>query len=150
MPQSFGSLHCHIVFSTKDRQPLIDADLRPHLFAYCGGVLAEKKCRLTAAGGIPDHVHLLVSLSREASVAEAVRLVKANSSKWVHESFPERRHFSWQVGYAAFAVSFSQIDRVRHYLDRQEEHHRTHTYKDELLGLLRKHQIEYDERYMWD
>ncbi|MCI0464334.1 MAG: IS200/IS605 family transposase [Gemmataceae bacterium] len=87
MPQSFASLHLHLVFSTKNREPFIVADLQPRLYAYIGGVLCEHKCRLLAAGGMPDHVHLLVSLSRELSVAQTLRLIKSNSSKWVHDTF---------------------------------------------------------------
>jgi putative transposase len=89
MPQSFASLHCHVIFSTKGRAPLISALLQPRLFAYLGGILAPRGTVLLAAGGMPDHVHLLLSLSREITVAEVVRLLKANSSKWVHETFPE-------------------------------------------------------------
>src|SRR5262245_23489940 len=150
MPQSFASLHCHIVFSTKKREPWIRRDLAPRLYAYIGGILREEKMALSAAGGIADHVHLLVSLSREHSVAEVVRLVKANSSRWIHETFAELSAFQWQAGYGAFAVSFSNIPSVRRYLAGQEEHHRTVTFQDEFREFLRKHQIEWDERYVWD
>jgi putative transposase len=150
VPQSLAALYCHIVFSTKNREPMIAADLRPRLYAYFGGTLRENRCVLLAAGGIPDHVHLLVSLGREASVAEAVRLVKANSSKWVHETFPDRSSFFWQTGYGAFSVSYSNLDRVKHYLATQEEHHRKHTFQDEYRLLLERHGVEYDERYVWD
>jgi REP element-mobilizing transposase RayT len=94
MPQSFAALHCHVIFSTKNRAPLISAELQPRLFAYLGGIVASEGTVLVAAGGIPDHVHLLLSLSREVAVAAAVRLLKANSSKWIHETFPELQHFS--------------------------------------------------------
>jgi len=99
MPQSFGSLHFHLVCSTKNRQPLLDAELQPRLYEYIGGILRAEKSVLLAAGGMPDHVHLLVSLSRELSVAETWRLVKANSSKWIHATFPDRQVFAWQAGY---------------------------------------------------
>src|SRR5579871_6066117 len=105
MPQSFAALHCHVVFSTKDRIPFIAPSLQPRLFAYMGGILSPQRTVLIAAGGMPDHVHLLISLSREMAVAEAVRLLKANSSKWLHETFPDLRAFAWQTGYGAFAVS---------------------------------------------
>jgi REP element-mobilizing transposase RayT len=150
MPQSFAALHCHIIFSTKNRAPLISADLQPRLFAYMGGIAASEGNVLVAAGGIPDHVHLLVSLSREIAVAAAVRLLKANSSKWIHETFPELQHFSWQAGYGAFAVSYSHLDRVKRYLANQEEHHRKQTFQEEFVAFLRRHKIPYDERYLWD
>ncbi len=150
MPQSFTSLHVHVVFSTKNRAPLITPDLQPRLYEYLGGILRSQGCRLLAAGGTPDHVHLLVSLSKQMSVSEAVRLIKSNASKWVHETFPERRDFAWQAGYGAFSVSFSNLERVKHYLAHQAEHHRTRTFQEEFVALLRRHRIEFDERYLWD
>src|SRR5881409_3671628 len=98
MPQSFGSLHFHLVFSTKNRQPLIDAELQARLYEYIGGILRAEKSVLLAAGGMPDHVHLLVSLSRELSISETLRLIKANSSKWIHETFASLPTFAWQAG----------------------------------------------------
>jgi putative transposase len=150
MPQSFGALYFHLVFSTKNRQPLIDDDLQARLYEYIGGILRAEKSVLLAAGGMPDHVHLLVSLSRELSIAETLRLVKANSSKWIHETFPDRQHFAWQAGYGAFSVSFSNLPDVKHYLARQAEHHRIRTFQDEFREFLRKHELEWDERYVWD
>jgi REP element-mobilizing transposase RayT len=150
MPQSYAALYCHFVFSTKNREPTIAADLQPRLFAYIGGTLRDIKCVLLAAGGIEDHVHLLVSLSREVSVAQTVREIKANSSRWVHESFPQLQAFAWQNGYGAFSVSRSQLDPVKAYLANQREHHRKRTFQQEFIALLKKHDIEYDERYLWD
>ena len=150
MPQSFASLHCHVIFSTKHRAALLSAALQPRLFAYLGGILHDADSVLVAAGGMPDHVHLLVSLGREVSVAEVARLVKANSSKWVRETFPEMAGFAWQNGYGAFAVSYSLVDRVKAYIAGQAEHHRTMTFQEEFLALLKKHRVEFDERYIWD
>src|SRR5262245_6052911 len=99
MPQSLVSLHLHIVFSTKHREPLITPDLAPRLHGYIGGIARETGSVLVAAGGMPDHVHLLVSLGRQTSVADLVREVKANSSRWVHDTFPDRPWFAWQAGY---------------------------------------------------
>jgi REP element-mobilizing transposase RayT len=150
MPQSFASLHYHIIFSTKNREPLLDQTLQPRLYEYIGGILRNHDGILLAAGGMPDHVHLLVGLHREMSVSEGVKLVKANSSKWIHDEFPARRAFSWQVGYGAFTVSYSNIDRVKKYIDGQEEHHRLRTFQAEFIAYLRRHGIEHDERYLWD
>ena len=97
MPQSLASLNFHLVFSTKNRQPLIDPEILERLYEYIGGILRAEKSVLLAAAGMPDHVHLLVSLSRELSIADTLRLVKANSSKWVHETFPDRLNFGWQA-----------------------------------------------------
>src|SRR5689334_20653680 len=122
MPQSHASLHVHLIFSTKNRRPIIRPDIRPRLFEYMGGILRGNKCCLIAAGGISDHVHLLVSLGRDISVAQTVALVKANSSGWIHETFADLSAFAWQAGYGAFAVSLSQLDDVKAYIARQEEH----------------------------
>jgi REP element-mobilizing transposase RayT len=150
MPQSFACLNYHVIFSTKNRVPTITADVQPRLYEYIGGIVRAHGGCLLAAGGMPDHVHLLVSLNRETSVAEALRLIKANASKWVHETFPHHRDFAWQAGYGAFTVSYSNRDNVRRYLARQVEHHRRQTFQEEFLALLRRHGLEYDERYVWE
>src|SRR5262245_56810887 len=103
MPQSFSSLHCHIVFSTKHRQPQLGNDWRPRLHEYIGGVLRNNASALSAAGGMPDHIHMLVSLGRTLSIADALRLIKTNSSGWIHDEIGVRE-FQWQNGYGAFAV----------------------------------------------
>ena len=149
MPQSFGSLHCHLVFSTKHRLPQINADLQPRLFEYIGGILRNHASCLVAAGGMPDHVHLLTSLGRTISVADAVRVIKTNSSRWLHDELA-LRDFHWQDGYGAFAVSYSNVDSVKAYLANQEQHHRRQSYQEEFLELLRRHELTWDDRYVWD
>ena len=149
MPQSLASLHCHIVFSTKHRRPMITCDIQPRLFEYVGGILRNHSSRLIAAGGVPDHVHLLVSLGRTLAVADAVRLIKSNSSGWIHDEL-QLSDFQWQAGYGAFAVSYSNLDPVKTYLAAQEEHHRVRSFQDEYRELLRRHNLEWDERYVWD
>ena len=150
MPQSFSSLHVHIVFSTKHRERLIEPEMRSRLHEIIGGIFREHSSTLIAAGGTDDHIHLLASLGRTISVADAVRFVKSNSSNWIHQEFPHLRSFRWQEGYGAFAVSYSNIDDVKGYLARQEIHHSAMSYQDELCELLRRHEIEWDERYVWD
>ena len=150
MSQSFVSLHYHLIFSTKNRVPTLTADLQPRLQQYIGGILRNEGCTLVAAGGMPDHIHLLISLGKQISVADALREIKSRSSSWIHGTFPSRRGFEWQVGYGAFAVSYSDLDRVREYLKKQAEHHRTMTFQEEFLEFLKRHHIEYDERYLWD
>jgi REP element-mobilizing transposase RayT len=149
MPQSFASLHCHIVFSTKGRRPLISPEFQPRLFEYIGGIVRNHAGALVAAGGIPDHVHLLVSMGRTVAVADMVRLIKSNSSTWVNEDIGDR-DFHWQDGYGAFAVSYSNVDQVKHYLANQEDHHRVRTFQDEFREILRRHGLTWDERYVWD
>ncbi len=147
MPQSFAAIYLHIVFSTKNRQPRMDRDFQPRLFAYFGGIANNHECELLAAGGMPDHVHLLVSLARTMSTSEMARLMKANSSSWLRtEGRPDIR---WQDGYGAFSVSQSNLESVREYLAAQEEHHRKLSFQDEFRELLRRHQISWDENYVW-
>jgi putative transposase len=150
MPQSFGSLNFHLIFSTKHRLPQITPEIQPGLYEYIGGILRERKSVLLAAGGIPDHIHLLVSLHRELSISDTLRDIKSISSLWVHENFTDHHDFAWQSGYAAFSVSYSNIDAVKTYIAGQAEHHRIKTFQEEYLEFLKRHDMEYDERYIWD
>ena len=150
MPQSLVNLHVHIIFSTRGREPLIEPGLAPRLYAYMGGVARKAGGVLEAVGGMPDHIHLLATLGRELWVAKLVREVKARSSRWVHETFPDRAAFGWQAGYAAFAVSASLVERVKEYIAHQEEHHQQNTFQDEYLAFLRRHGLTWDDRYVWD
>ena len=151
MPQSFVSLHHHLIFSTKNRLPLLSSEVQPRLFEYIGGILRAEGSVLEAAGGVADHVHLLVSLNKQLSISEVLRIIKASSSRWVHETFPDTMSgFAWQAGYGAFAVSHSHREKVRTYLSRQAEHHRKVTFQEEFIAFLQRHGIAYDERYLWD
>ena len=150
MPQSFAAMYAHLVFSTKDRVAIIQPDWAARLYDYVGGIVANRRGVLLAAGGMPDHVHLLVSLGREWSLADLLRDVKAGSSKWVHDTFPDQRSFAWQTGYGAFSVSVSNLERVKRYIADQPRHHKTRTFQDEFRGLLRRHGLTWDERYVWD
>ncbi len=150
MPQSLSNLIFHFVFSTQHRRANISRDIQPELHQFIAGVLRSRQSRLLTAGGMPDHIHLLVSLHRQIAVSDALREIKSNSSRWIHENFPKRSRFSWQSGYAAFSVSFSQIKSVARYIDNQERHHQRKTFKEELLWLLKVHQVKCDQHYLWD
>ncbi len=150
MPQSLSNLIFHFVFSTQHRRANISRDIQPELHQFIAGVLRSHQSRLLTAGGMPDHIHLLVSLHRQIAVSDALREIKSNSSRWIHENFPKRSRFSWQSGYAAFSVSFSQIKSVARYIDNQERHHQRKTFKEELLWLLKVHQVNFDQHYLWD
>ena len=150
MPQSFTCLNYHIVFSTKNRLPQISSEWRPRLHEYIGGILRAQDSILLAAGGTSDHLHLLAVLGKTTGIAEVLRVIKANSSGWVHKTMPDQQEFGWQAGYAAFTVSYSGLDHVKKYIARQEEHHRKRTYHDELIALLQKHNLPYEERFLWD
>jgi len=140
----------HCVFSTKERRPIITPDLQTRLFQYIGGIARENKMKLIAAGGIADHVHLLISVSRTISISKAMQLIKGGSSKWIHDTFPEHRSFEWQEGYGAFSVSVSSKSKVITYINNQDAHHKKQDFKSEFISFLKRHEIEYDERYVFD
>jgi REP element-mobilizing transposase RayT len=151
MPQSLSHLYIHLVFSTKNRQPLISESIAPDLYSYMATVFHDE-CRSTAKliGGVEDHIHALFNLSRTWCVADVVEAVKTSTSKWMKTQSPLLKQFSWQSGYGAFSVSRSNVDVVTEYIRNQREHHRRQDFKDEFRGLLEKHDVEYDERYVWD
>ena len=128
MPHTYTSLLVHIIFSTKDRRPYLDAELRPRLFPYMGGILRELGGTPILVNGPDDHVHALTALPPTRSLSDVMRVLKTNSSRWVHEQWPARRDFAWQSGYGAFTVSRSNVDEVERYIAGQEEHHRHVTF----------------------
>jgi REP element-mobilizing transposase RayT len=151
MPQSLSAVHIHLVFSTKGRRPFLrDKALRDRLHSQLGGISNRLECPPTLAGGVEDHVHLLARLGRTVSQADWVKELKRASSIWLKEQDDGCAGFEWQSGYAAFSVSPSNLEQVRSYITNQEEHHRPMNFQDELRGLLRRHDIEWDERYVWD
>ena len=150
MSHSFTNLLYHLVFSTKHRHPWLDADVRPPLFAYLGGLVREMRGLPLIVNGVPDHVHLLVKLKQDRSLADGVRTLKAKSSAWVHKTFAARTGFAWQTGYGAFSVSQSQAERVRSYIADQEAHHRNRPFCEEFRALLRAHGVEFTEEELWD
>ncbi len=150
MSHSFTNILVHAVFATKDRREMISDELRPRLHEYIGGIARSESCALLAAGGMPDHDHLLFKVHPSISVADLLRTVKSRSSGWIHQTFPDMRDFAWQNGYGGFSVSESSVPDVRRYLDNQAEHHRSMTFQEEFIALLKKHGIEYDPRYVWE
>ena len=149
MPRSFTNLIYHIVFSTKDRKPLISPDRQERLYDYIGGTIRGLGGILLAINGMSDHVHLLAKLRPDKSVSDVLRNLKSNSSGWMHSVFPAASDFSWQNGYGAFTVSASQVESVRRYIANQEQHHSKNSFEDEFVGLLRKNEIEFDVKYLW-
>jgi len=149
MAHSYVNNLLHYVFSTKDRRKIITPDLQERLWPYLGGIARENGMKALAIGGVEDHVHLLLSLPATLSVAKAIQLIKGGSSKWIHETFPTKRSFAWQEGYGAFSVSISHVKDTIAYIQKQAEHYRKQTFQEEFLLFLKKHGIEYDERYVW-
>ena len=148
MGHSYTALYYHVIFSTKDRVPQITGELRTRLCDYIGGIVKSEGGALLAAGGMPDHVHLLVILHASECVADMLRLIKTNSSKWIHETWPDRREFAWQPGYAAFTVSRSSLDKVQAYIEGQVVHHARLSFEDEFVSFLKRHGVSYDEKYL--
>jgi REP element-mobilizing transposase RayT len=148
MSRTFTNLLTHVIFSTKNREPLIVRELRTELYAYLGGLTRELKGKAYGINGTADHVHMMINLPPIVSISEALRFIKSNSSGWVHDKWP-RKSFAWQLGYGAFSVSKSNVSEVLKYLGNQEAHHRKWTFKDEFIDFLAKHEIDYDERYIW-
>jgi REP element-mobilizing transposase RayT len=150
MANTYSSIHIHYVFSTKNREPVILGKVQARLWAFMGGIARENRMLAKCVGGVADHVHLLISLPTSLSIAKGIQLIKGGSSTWMRETFPEIRDFYWQEGYGAFSVSQSHIADTVAYINTQEEHHRHKTFQDEYLAFLRRHDIAYDERYLWD
>ena len=149
MAHSYSRNHIHLVFSTKERRPLITPELRTRLWPFLGGIARQNNMKAIEIGGVEDHIHILLSLPATMALSKALQLIKGGSSKWIHETFPAQRTFAWQEEYGAFSVSVSQLDKTVEYIKGQEAHHRKMTFQEEFLVLLKKHRIEYDDRYLW-
>jgi len=149
MAKSYTNLLYHLVFSTRDRRPLITPDRRARLYEYVGGAIRDEGGVSLAIGGIEDHIHLLAKLRPDKALSDLLRSLKANSSGWMHDVFPDARNFRWQSGYGAFTVSASQIPVVSNYIANQERHHKKRSFRDEFIELLRAHKVEFDEKYLW-
>jgi REP element-mobilizing transposase RayT len=151
MSQSLAKILVHTVFSTKDRAPFLrDRELREQLHHYLGGILSKLDCQPIIVGGVEDHVHFLCSLSRTREPSAMVKEVKRGSSLWLKGRSPELRDFAWQSGYGIFSIGVSQIESVRSYIAEQEEHHKKVSFQDEFRLFLRKYEIPFDERHIWD
>ena len=148
MSQSFTNLLYHIIFSTKDRRPIITIDHQPRLYEYIGGILRGVGGISLGINGVDDHVHVLAKLRPDRALSDVLRELKSNASGWMHNVFPRLRDFSWQRGYAAFTVSQSRVEQVQRYIARQKEHHKKLSFRDEFIRFLNANRIEYDERYL--
>jgi putative transposase len=149
MSGAYCNLLYHLVFSTKDRRPLIDPKTKLRLREYTRGIVREEEGELLELDGVADHVHLLVRLHPTRAVADALRIIKANSSKWLNETSRRGPKFAWQEGYAAFTVSQSQVPRLLAYIRGQEKHHRRIDFRSELVALLRRSGVAFEDRYLF-
>jgi REP element-mobilizing transposase RayT len=150
MGQSLSRVYVHITFSTKYREPSIDHVIAPTLFEYIGGVCKGLECYPVQIGGYLNHVHILCHLSKKVTQAKLLEEVKKQSSKWIKTKDAKYSNFYWQNGYGIFSVNPSQLDRVKKYIENQEEHHKHKDFQKEFLYFLKKYKVEYDEKYIWD
>jgi len=140
----------HLVFSTKNRAPLIQPTIEPELYAYTSQILTTADSPMITIGGTEDHIHILFKLSRKEAIMDVVESVKTDTSKWIKTKGVGYTSFYWQSGYGTFSVGASDVSRVIGYINDQKEHHRTASFQDEYRDMLRRSGLEYDEQYVWD
>ncbi len=150
MPGTYSQILLHVIFSTKRREPWITPNVAKRLYPYLGGTVRKEKGVLYNIGGVEDHVHMYLRWRPDATVSDLMCTVKARSSKWIHDTFPDLAAFTWQEGYSVFTVSKSQERAVKRYIARQHKHHEKEDFKSELLRFLRLHEIEFDKKYVFD
>ncbi len=149
MAQTLVSLLVHVIFSTKNREPLITPEIEPELFAWIGGILKNHESRLLDAGGTADHVHLLISQSKNIPLSSLMKDVKKDSSSWIKSKDRRFRNFHWQDGYGAFSIRQADTAELKKYIAGQKEHHRRRTFQEELIAFLDEYGMTYDQRYLW-
>jgi putative transposase len=149
MAHTLVSLLVHITFSTKDRVKIIKPDIEPYFYPYISGIVRNQESKCLAINGADDHVHMLVSLSKTGALSDLLENIKRDSSSWIKKQGRRYKDFYWQEGYAAFSIGQSGVPALKRYIDGQKEHHRKETFQSELLGLLKKYEVEYDDRYIW-
>jgi putative transposase len=150
MPQSLAKIYTHLIFSTKHRERCLFPEIQTDLHAYMGGTLNGLGCTPIEINSEPEHVHALFLLGRTAALSEIIGTLKKSSNDWLRAKDPKLSQFYWQAGYGAFSVSQSGVEQVRHYIRNQREHHQRSTFQDEFRAFLRRYEIEFDERYVWD
>ncbi len=150
MPQSLACIPIHFVWSTKDRRPFIKSEIEKELFSYMASIFREYESPALTINGTENHVHILSMLARKITVAKLVEEVKKGSSKWIKTKGVDYQNFYWQNGYAALGIGQTNIESLKRYIANQKEHHRKKTFQQEYIDFLKKYNIEYDERYVWD
>jgi putative transposase len=148
MTHTYSKTFYHLVWSTKNRMPFIDANIKDPLYRFFNRVFENRKCKLHIINGMPDHVHLLVSLPLTITIPQVVQQAKVSSTKWIRKEFPGMQQFAWQEGMGAFTVGYSTFDNVKNYIANQEKHHQKKTFDEEYLEFLKKFNIPYDKRFV--
>ena len=150
MPQSLSKVYLHLIFSTKERLPLIESEIEQELYKYMAGILKAQNCTAIIINGVSDHIHILNTFSRTITISKMIELVKKQSSKWIKTKGGKYKNFHWQAGYGSFSVSPSKVESVKRYIQNQKEHHKKIKFKEEFRKFLEEYKMEYDERYVWD
>ena len=151
MPQSLSRVVVHLIFSTKNRQPLLkDAGVRDELYRYAAKTLSTLDCTPIKINGIEDHIHFLFGLSRNHAIKKIVGEIKSDNSKWIKTKGDEYKDFYWQAGYGIFSVSESKVAEVKRYIEDQQQHHQKMSFQDEFRRICERHGIAIDEHYVWD
>jgi len=149
MPNTYTNLTYHIVFSTKKRRQFLSSSINTRLFPYIIGIAKNNDFKIISINGIEDHIHILLSIKPHQTLSKTIQLIKGNSSKWIHGTFPELQIFKWQEGYGAFTVSTSHISIIKNYIANQQYHHQKINFQDEYRAFIQKHNIDIDERYLF-
>lgn len=150
MANTYTQIYVQIVFAVRERDGLIAPEWKEDLFKYIAGIIRKRGQKLIAIGGVADHIHILIAISPDIALSDLVRDIKTASGKWINGRRLVRGRFYWQEGFGAFSYSRSQVDEVAKYVLNQEEKHRTRSFKDEYIRMLRKFEVEYDDRYIFD
>ena len=150
MAQSLSKVLLHVVFSTKNRRGWINEELKPRLHAYLAGACRNLGCEAYRVGGVEDHVHMACTLPRTMAVSKLLEEINKSSSSWVKKQGSEFQTLAWQAGYGAFSLGQSQLPQVLRYIDNQDAHHQQRSFREEFLDLLKRYEIDYDEKYLWD
>ena len=150
MAHTHRNHYFHLIWSTKNRKRLIEDSWRERLYQYIGGTIRNQGSGLIEIGGVSDHVHLLIQMGNLDNYSSLIRMIKADSSKWIHKEWKDKKDFAWQEGYGSFAISYSHTDAVREYIKNQEEHHRKVSFETEYIRILEKNGVKYDPRFVFD
>ncbi|AKK73699.1 transposase [Chryseobacterium gallinarum] len=150
MPQSLVKNYIHIVFSTKYRNDFIDEKIEKELYSYIAVLCKDFESTALQIGGTDNHIHILCRLSQKIALMKLIQEIKAHSSKWIKTKGEKYENFFWQNGYGAFSVGEKDIYTVKNYIKNQRQHHQTQNFKNEMIEILEKHNMEYDEKYLWD
>jgi REP element-mobilizing transposase RayT len=150
MSQTLVKNYVHIVFSTKNRTPILDSSIREEVFKYIGGICKSQDCFPVIVGGYIDHIHILCVLSKNRSLAKLMEVVKSNSSKWIKTKGIKYKKFAWQEGYGAFSIHYNKLQVVVKYIENQETHHKKKQFKEEFEKFMQSSDIEFDPKYLWN